>query len=176
MESKVRRSVEKGAFLPMQDARNDLITCHNPCISFDSRDPTVRVSHHRAHHKRAAQDRFMAPAGAPGRIRTCDTRFRKRRDGAYYAVYVRLWWARGSQQSRHTPPDDPSSRHKPCHGPHPALLDQPDWEAFTWAYGHNLPCWPAWSTLRPFSEAHSLAFLDPSRPAHRPPQNSPAQV
>jgi hypothetical protein len=29
---------------------------------------------------------FLLSGGAPGRIRTCDTRFRKSFDGAYYAV------------------------------------------------------------------------------------------
>ena len=43
------------------------------------------------------------------------TRFRKSLDSAYYAVYLRLSYARDSQPSRHTTPDDPGSRHKPCH-------------------------------------------------------------
>jgi hypothetical protein len=65
----------------------------------------------------AGPDRFsLVNDGAPGRNRTCDTRFRKSFDGAYYAFYQRLSRARGSRRSRHTTPHDSGSRHKPCHG------------------------------------------------------------
>jgi hypothetical protein len=44
---------------------------------------------------------------------------RKGRDGACYAIWLRLSCAKGSQRSRHTTLDDPGSRHKPCHGTAP---------------------------------------------------------
>jgi hypothetical protein len=56
----------------------------------------------------------------PSKIRTCATRFRKSLDDAYSAFYQRLSYVRDWQPSRHTTPDDPGSRHKPCHGAHPS--------------------------------------------------------
>ncbi len=59
-------------------------------------------------------------------IRTCDTRFRKSLDDAYYGVYLRLSCTRDPRQSRHTTLGDPGSRHKPCHGCSPAHGDGAD--------------------------------------------------
>ena len=107
--------ITAGGGVPLCNASETILYVHNPCISFDSCDPQFRVSHHRAHHEGVAQASLWLWLGAPGRIRTCDTRFRKSLDSAYYAVYLRLSYARDSQPSRHTTPDDPGSRHKPCH-------------------------------------------------------------
>ena len=117
--------ITAGGGVPLCNASETILYVHNPCISFDSCDPQFRVSHHRAHHEGVAQASLWLWLGAPGRIRTCDTRFRKSLDSACYAVYLRLSYARGSQPSRHTTPDDPGSRNKPCHAAPPRCTHRP---------------------------------------------------
>ncbi len=55
---------------------SDLAGCHNPCISFDSCDPQFEPCTTGRTTNGQLRAYLWLWRGAPGRIRTCDTRFR----------------------------------------------------------------------------------------------------
>jgi hypothetical protein len=70
-------SGRRGRYSRVTCQKNDLETCHNPCISFDSCDPQFASRSSGRTTNAQLRANLWLLLGAPGRIRTCGSRFRK---------------------------------------------------------------------------------------------------